>query len=108
MGIAASRRGDALITRGIDAERRPVAWEIMDRLNAEPKYRDAGRMLSPADRLRITFDRHHRVWWLEREGRPGLGGFWYRSLSELVRRWQIDVTGWDHGDWLAVARKERV
>ena len=62
----------------IDAEARPVEFEIMEWLNALPKYGDAGRPFGP-----IQFvSGNNGVWAVC----PRTGfGFWYHTLPEAIK-----------------------
>ncbi len=59
MGIAAYNRGTAAIAAQFDAEARPVEFEIMERLNALPKYEDAGKPFGA-----IQFVHDYRGFWV--------------------------------------------
>lgn len=95
MGAAAEHRGNRLIRRQLDEEKRPVEFEMMDDLNALQKYDDAGMPFGP-----IHFVSSHGGWFAEC---PKTGfGYWYPSLREAVRSWNVVVNGYDSGRWLAV------
>lgn len=68
---------------------------MIEELNRLPKYPDAS---CPFGRrpLRILYDAPHRIWWLQdaEKGHAGYG-WWYTSLRELMRRWEIVITGYD-------------
>jgi hypothetical protein len=93
MGAAAYNRGSNAIRRDIDANMRPVAFEVMDRLNDLPKYSDAG---TPFGSLR--FESGNGGFWALCP-RSGFG-FWYPTLSEAVRRWRVQIVAFD-GGWEA-------
>jgi len=97
MGIAAYNRGSTALSREIDADQRPVEFEIMERLNALPKYADAGKPFGPID-----FRESNGIWWAldPAEGFAGFG-FWYTSLHEAVRRWRVQIVAFDNGVWKA-------
>lgn len=87
MGHAAYMRGSAAISSQIDRDRRPVEFDIMDRLNAEPKFPGAP----------VPFDDVHFV--------PGHGGIWaecpttgfgyhYGRLSDAIRSWRVEIVGY--------------
>ena len=95
MGVAAYNRGSNAISQQISAESRPVEFEMMDNLNALPKYEDAGTPLAP-----IHFVYDPRGFWSAECPITGYG-FWYKSLYEAVRRWNVNIIGWDNGIWLA-------
>jgi hypothetical protein len=98
MGITAYNRGSAALSREIDADQRPVEFEIMDRLNALPKYPDAAKVFGP---IQFVVDSQRGGFWAEC---PVTGfGFWYRTLSEAVRRWRVTIVAFDHGKWSAIA-----
>lgn len=92
MGIAAYHRGSAALSREIDAEARPVEFEILEWLNALPKYGDAGTPFGP-----IQFvSGNNGVWAVC----PRTGfGFWYHTLPEAVKRWRVQIIAFDCGVW---------
>lgn len=94
MSAAAEHRGNALISRQIDAMARPVEFQLMDDLNALPKYTDAGTPFAE-----IHFVYSHGGWWAEcpKTGR----GYWYRTLREAMRRWRVEIYAYDNGAWIA-------
>ena len=94
MGIAAYNRGSDALKKQIDAEARPVEFEIMERLNALPKYADAGKPFGA-----IQFVSGNKGVWAVCP-RTGFG-FWYRTLPEAIRRWKVTITAFDCGAWLA-------
>lgn len=100
MGIAAYNRGSAALSREIDADARHVEFEIMERLNALPKYEDAGKPFGP-----IQFvSGNNGVWAVC----PRTGfGFWYHTLPEAIRRWRVTIIAFDCGLWLAIPNAER-
>lgn len=100
MGIAAYNRGSATITRQIDAEMRPVEFEIIERLNALPKYADAVKPFGP-----IQFVSGNKGVWAVCP-RTGFG-FWYRTLPEAIRRWRVQVVAFDCGIWQAGPEQPR-
>lgn len=94
MGIAAYNRGTQAIAEEISREARPVEFEIMERLNALPKYSDAGK---PFDTIQFVSG-NKGVWAVC----PRTGfGFWYQTLPEAIKRWQVQIVGFDCGTWLA-------
>lgn len=96
MRIAAYNRGSAAIIRQIDAEKRPVELEIMERLNALPKYHDAGKPFGP---IQFVHDPVHGGFWAQC---PVTGyGFWYRTLPEAVRRWRVTIHTYNNAVWQA-------
>ncbi len=97
MGIAAYNRGSNAISNQIDAQARPVEFEIMERLNALPKYADAGTPFGP-----IQFIAGNGGFWAEC---PKSGfGFAYTTLAEAVRRWKVQIVAFDCGVWKANIR----
>ena len=95
MGIAAYNRGNKLITRQIEADRRPVEFEKMDMLNALPKYPKAPTPFGP-----VIFVFSHGVWWAEC---PVTGfGYCYPALTNAVRSWNVTITEYNNGTWRAV------
>lgn len=94
MGAAAYNRGSAALRRQIDAEQRPVEFEIIERLNALPKYEDAGKPFGP-----IHFESGNKGFWALCP-RTGFG-FWYRTLPEAIRRWRVLIVAFDCGIWIA-------
>jgi hypothetical protein len=97
MGAAAEHRGNAIIRRQLE-QKRPVEFEIMDRLNAMPKDEQARHPFGP-----ILF-RHdgNKVWALDPIKQYSGLGFWYPTLREAVRNWQVMITEYRHGDWYAI------
>jgi len=93
MGIAAYNRGSAAITTQINMQARPVEFEIIDRLNALPKFTDAGKPLGP-----IQFVYDPRGFWVAECPVTGYG-FFYRTLGEAVRRWRVTIIAFDRGIW---------
>ena len=93
MGAAAEHRGNAAIRRAIEAEKRPVEFEIMDRLNSLEKYPDAGTPFTP-----VRIGEGHGGFWIYC---PKTGfGYWYKTLAACMRRWRVTITGFD-GEWIA-------
>ncbi len=98
MGVAAYNRGSALIRQQIADEARPIEFEMMDRLNALPKYDEAIPPRGPSETVR--FGEGHGGWWIHC---PKTGfGYWYKTLSEAVRRWDVTIIGHDNGEWVAI------
>ena len=94
MGVAAYQRGSASIRKQLEDEARAVEFVLMDRFNALPKHEDAGTPFGE-----IRFIGGHGGVWAEC---PVTGfGYWYRTLSEAVRRWRVELYGYQHGIWLA-------
>lgn len=94
MGIAAYNRGSLCIARQFDAELPPVEFEVMERLNALPKFEDAGTPFGP-----IQFVSGNAGFWAEC---PVTGyGFWYPTLGEAVKRWRVQIVAFDSGTWKA-------
>ena len=94
MGVAAYQRGNALIRRQFDADERKAEFQMMDNLNALPKFPDAGTPFGV-----IHFVHSHGVWFAEC---PVTGfGYWYKTLREAVRRWRVTITEYRHGVWVA-------
>jgi len=104
MGHASFRRGAQAIRRSLEREQRAVEFRLLEDLNALPKYPDAGLPLRP---LRIDYDAAHDIWWFA-DAVAGPAGFayWYSSLREGLRRWQIALTGYDAttGTYSAIPR----
>ena len=98
MGVAAYNRGTTALSRMIDGGRRPVEFEIMDRLNSLEKYPDAGRPFGT-----IQFLHDSRGFWVAECPITGFG-FFYKTLTEAVRRWLVTITAFDNGKWLASPR----
>lgn len=98
MGAAAYNRGSRAISEQIDAEQRPVEFEIMDRLNALAKYPDAGRPFGP-----VRFIAGNGGFWIQDARKKDAGfGYWYKTLTEAVRRWRVTITGYNCGAWEAI------
>lgn len=95
MGIAQVHRGDAAISRQIDDNRRPVEFEIMDRLNEIEKAQDALRPFGP-----IVFVEGSGGYWAECQT-TGYG-YWYANLRTAVANWRVIIIGYEHGQWRAV------
>lgn len=94
MGIAAYNRGSRAIARDIASQSRPVEFEIMEWLNALPKYPDAGTPFT-----NVQFVSGNKGVWIIC---PRTGyGFWYRTLPEAIRRWKVRIVGYDYGTWHA-------
>jgi hypothetical protein len=74
----------------------------MDRWNAIPKDPDAE---TPWERFAIR--RSHNVWWIVSLDHHGQPGFYYRTMSQLMRRWRIVIVGYNCGEWIAEATGER-
>lgn len=99
MGIAAYNRGTAALRREIDSESHPVEFEILERLNALPKYADAGKPFGP---IQFVADSVRGGFWAQC---PVTGfGFWYRTLPEAIRRWRVEIIAFDCGKWIAAPR----
>ena len=93
MGIAAYNRGSKAISDLIDADQRPVEFDMMDMLNGLTKYYDAGTPFMP-----INFVPANGGFWAQC---PVTGfGFWYPTLHEAVKRWRVTITGFTNGIWL--------
>jgi hypothetical protein len=87
MGAAAYNRGSKVIARQC-AARRAVEFEIMESLNAMPKNERAPKPFGP-----VHFVPGHGGIWAEC---PVTGfGYWYATLREAVRSFQVFVTGYD-------------
>ena len=100
MGVAAYRRGNAMITRQIESDARPVEFQRMSDLNALPKF--PGARAPWGDEVHIV--RSHRRWWVEC---PITGyGYHYATLREAVRSWDIHVIGYAYGVWTAIRTLE--
>jgi hypothetical protein len=92
MGIAAYNRGSSAISQQISSMARPAEFEMMDILNALPKYEDAGKPFG-----QIQFTMGNGGIWAEC---PVTGfGFWYPTLFEAVKRWRVTIVCFDRGVW---------
>ena len=103
MGVAAEYRWKMKCRRDVDALARPVAFDLMDRLNELEKYPDAVMPFGP-----IVFKHDGKRWWaLDHEKMFSGFGYWYPSLPEAVRRWCVMLTEYDEikSQWLAVPVK---
>lgn len=89
MGVAAYNRSSNAIRKIIAEDSRKVEFEIMDRLNAIQKYDDAG---TPRSSVQIL--NSNGRWWITGYEKDSYG-YWYRSLDELMRRWNVVITGYD-------------
>lgn len=88
MGAAAYNRGSKVVARQAAESARPVEFEIIERLNALPKFEDAGTPFGP-----VHFVASHGGVFAEC---PVTGfGYWYPTLHETTRRWRVVVTGYD-------------
>lgn len=95
MGIAAYNRGSACIARQIREDARPVEFELMDRLNSLPKDKNVPTPWGP-----VKLTQGNGGFWVYC---PVKGfGYWYQSLHTAVQAWSIVITGYEHGEWLAV------
>ena len=105
MGAAAEMRGNAAIIVGLRADARPAEFDFMDHLNSLKKYPDAGTPFAS-----IKFVSDGQYWWAldQKKGWAGRG-YWYPSLREAVRRWNVNITGCANGEWLAapVTKQEK-
>jgi len=93
MGSAAYRRGSTLIRNQLTREQRDPLFVLMDDLNALPKYPGAA---TPFTLVTFQRDPHQAgIWWiLGQDGWRGRG-FWYTSLREAVRNWDVTLTSYD-------------
>lgn len=95
MGVAAYNRGSNAISQRISMESRPAEFELMDVFNSLAKYPDAGTPFGP-----IHFVPFRDGWFAEC---PRTGyGFWYPTIHEAIKRWNVRVVGFDSGTWQAV------
>lgn len=93
MGVAAYNRGSVCIAQQAKIEVRPVEFEMMDRLNSVVKVPGAQTPFGPT---RIA--QGNGGFWLYC---PVKGyGYWYKTLVEIMRSWNISITGFD-GEWIA-------
>ena len=95
MGIAAYNRGTRAIQAQFDAEQRPPEFEMIEILNALPKYPDAGTPFGPTQ-----FVHDWRGFWAHECPKTGYG-WWYTNLHEAVKRWRVTITGYENGKWIA-------
>lgn len=97
MGIAAYNRGSKVISTQIqrDAKFTCAAFEIMDRINALPKFGDCPNKRHPLIKVMCAqYDRG--VWWFMDPDNMHEGySLWYKSLEDLVRSWDVYLTGYD-------------
>jgi hypothetical protein len=115
MGAAAYQRGSQAISNQIamDNPVRHTAFEIMDRINAKPKFENGtyskrivkAKCIPFSEKLAIQEDDIRKgVWWLMDSEKLGDGfGYHYRSLEDAVRNWDIFLTGYDEttNTWFA-------
>lgn len=103
MGIAAYNRGSQVIARQIqrDYPVRPRAFEIMDRINALPKFGNDS-LLSALKVQRVPFpdtvalEFSRGVWWMMDPDNMYEGhSRWYRSLEDAIRSWDIFLVGYN-------------
>lgn len=98
MGIAAYNRGSQAISDGIRADHEaahPAEFEMMDMLNAMPKYPEATPPWGD-----VHLGPGNGGWWIYC-AKNGFG-YWYVSLYEAVKRWDVSVVGYSDGIWDAV------
>lgn len=92
MGVAAYRRGTAVIVRQIEQEaeksRQPIEFEIMDNLNALPR---GHRTLFGDTVIRTLNGRFHLM--NAQEGGWERYSYEYHSLRELFADWNVIITG---------------
>jgi hypothetical protein len=94
MGAAAYNRGSKLIAEHLAANDRKAEFEFMEQLNNLQKYEDAGTPFAS-----INFTPYRDGWWAEC---PVTGyGHWYKTLREAVRRWNVEINGYDGKTWYA-------
>jgi len=95
MGIAAYNRGSRAISQRIDSQQRAAEFELMSHLNSLPKYPDCGQ---PPAQIQFVFE--HGVWWAQSS--KGAAGFayYYPTLREAVRRWNVSIRGYADGIWI--------
>ena len=99
MSKAAYDRGSQAIRNQVDQHSRAVEFSMMDDYNALPKYPGAPTPFS--DVVISTWRGGH--WLADPEDDFG---FWYRTLADAVRSWDIDLTGYDASKqtWTATPR----
>lgn len=96
MGVAAYNRGSACISQQIANDKyRPVEFDIMDTLNALPKYNTA---TPPHGSVRLG--EGHGGWWIYCI-KTGYG-YWYKTLHEAIKRWDIVIIAYKNGEWEAI------
>lgn len=97
MGAAAYRRGSEVIAKQIsqDFQRKPDAFEVMDRINAKPKRRVNGVVpAAPMDEMIIEF--FNGAWWLMHPHEPyERHALAYASLDDAVTSWDFYLVGYD-------------
>lgn len=88
MGVAAYRRGSRVVTEQIERDRRPIAFDLMDSLNAVSRHPD-----TPAPWGAVNIVPGHGGFWVEC---PITGhGYHYPSLRKAVESWKIIVVSYD-------------
>jgi hypothetical protein len=102
MGAAAYNRGSQAISRQIDADaeaaRAHEVFGMIDNLNAMPKAPNAPTPFGP-----IEYIFAHGGCWATC---PVTGfGYFYKTLREAVRAWNVDITGYVDGKWRSVPRR---
>lgn len=90
MGVAAYNRSSQAIREHINQDDRPREFEIIELAKALAKYPDAGTPFEP-----INFVFSHGGCWAECP-RTGFG-YWYPTIYEAVRRWNVTLTGFCNG-----------
>lgn len=99
MGVAAYNRGTQSIRNGItrDFARQPE-FEIIELANSMTKYPEAGTPFGP-----IQFVFSHGGTWAEC---PTTGfGYWYPTLYEAVKNWNVTITGIRNGVFIATPNR---
>ena len=98
MGVAVYNRGSACLARQIQDDQRPIEFDFMDRLNSIKKYDYA---LPPFGPVRIGPG--HNGQWIYCPKTEF--GYWYTTVIEAVKSWDIIVTGYDNGEWIAIPNR---
>lgn len=102
MGVAAYNRGTKAIRERIQQEyedTHPREFEMMGLLNSLPKYPDCGKINEP-----VLFSFCNNVWWINPKRKPDGFGYFYKTLHEAIKRWNVNVIGYDNGVWEAIPK----
>lgn len=95
MGIASYNRGNKAVSEQFKRDCRPAEFERMDKLNSLPKNSDSGQPFGD-----IHFSRDHRGYWWATCPKTGFG-YWYKTLHEAIKSWNVHVHTYDNGTWVA-------
>lgn len=98
MGIAAYNRGSISISNqiAIDHPIRPTAFVVMERINALPKFHSPTVYRTPFSPVLIEYDLQNKIYLMMSVEKLYDGfSYWYPTLSDAVRNWNIALTEYD-------------